>query len=78
MVMSNGKLDFFIGEVLVNEYINNLDKQFKLFYDSEVSMMRNYFSFNVLQYGILSSVVDFLVNGNDDGFFWYKCVFILF
>lgn len=72
MVMSNGKSDSSIGEVLVNEYTNNLDKQSKLSYDSEASMMRNHLSPNASQQGTPSSVVDSSVNGNDDGSFRYK------
>ena len=73
MVMSNGKSDSSIGEVLVNEYTNNLDKQSKLSYDSEASMMRNHLSPNASQHGTPSSVVDSSVNDNDDGSFRYKC-----
>lgn len=73
MVMSNGKSDSSIGEVLVNEYTNNLDKQSKLSYDSEASIMRNHLSSNASQHGTPSSVVDSSVNSNDDGSFRHKC-----
>ncbi|PFX16832.1 Protein patched-like 2 [Stylophora pistillata] len=73
IVMSNGKSDSSIAGVLINEYANNSDKQSKLSYDSETSMMRNHLSSNASQYGPPSSVVNSSVNGNDDGSIRSRC-----
>ncbi|KAL9951680.1 hypothetical protein ACROYT_G044398 [Oculina patagonica] len=49
IVISRDKSDSSIAEVLVNEYANNVDKQSKLSYDSEASIMRNHLSSNASQ-----------------------------
>lgn len=73
IVMNKGKSDSSIAEVLVNEYANNVDKQSKMSYDSESSVMRNHLISNASRYGPPRSGVDSSMNGNSDGSFQAKC-----
>lgn len=74
IVITKDKSDSSIAEVLVNEYANNVDKQSKMSYDSEASIMRNHLSSNASQESAPGSGTDSSTNyGSSDGVYSAKC-----
>lgn len=67
IVITKDKSDSSIAEVLVNEYANNVDKQSKISYDSEASIMRNHLSSNASQESAPGRRTDSSKNGKSDG-----------